>query len=267
MYRGEYNLSLEYLEKAILLGEETNCNSLPSYYLWVGYVYFLVGEYDLGMERLYDSLESFGKQNNAWGKAFAYSKLGLASDGLGNYQEALNFHYQSLAIFKLTNDHAGQGYDLSRMSLGALLLGDFQIALQYGQDGLEQFEEVGHRWGICASLCRIGYAKLGLGEIEEAGSILWDALKRSYQNQFFPLCLHALGGIAIQKLLVGSKSEAVELSRYVLGHPKTPEIYKELTWKWFDRKTTSASGNDGEQPALDMMVREILEEQSRNSQS
>ena len=41
IHRGEYDLSLEYLEKAILLGLETNCYSLPSYYLWVGLFFFL----------------------------------------------------------------------------------------------------------------------------------------------------------------------------------------------------------------------------------
>ena len=266
IHRGEYDLSLEYLEKAILLGKKANCYSLPSYYLWVGYVYFLIGEYDLGMKSLNDSLECFGKQNNHWGKAFSYSKMGLASDGLGNYQEALNYHHQSLSIFKQTGDHAGQGYDLSRMSLGALLLGDYQSALQYGLDGMEQFKEVGHRWGICVSLCRIGYAKLGLEEIDEAGSMLREAMEMSHQNLLDPLCLHALGGIAIQELLSGNQSEALGLSKYVILHPKTPEIYKELTWKWFDKKKVFKKGTDEDQLTLDMIVQNILKDKPYNSQ-
>jgi len=264
IHHGEYELSLEYLEKAIQLGLEANCYSLPSYYLWVGYVYFLVGEYDLGMKSLNDSLECFGKQNNHWGKAFSYSKMGLASDGMGNYQEALNYHHQSLSIFKQTGDHAGQGYDLSRMSLGSLLLGDYQSALQYGLDGMEQFKEVGHRWGVCVSLCRIGYAKLGMGKINEAGSILREAMVMSHQNQLDPLCLHAIGGIAIQKLLSGNKSEALELSRYVIQHPKTPAIYNELTRKWFDRKKKLNKATDKDQSTLDMIVQKILNEQPNN---
>ena len=267
IHRGEYDLSLEYLEKAILLGLETNCYSLPSYYLWVGYIYFLLGEYDLGMKSLHDSLSCFEKQNNQWGKAFSYSKMGLASDGLGNYQEALNYHHQSLSIFKQTDDHAGQGYDLSRMSLGALLLGDYQSALQYGLDGMKQFKEVGHRWGICVSLCRIGYAKLGLGEIDEAGSILRQAMEMSHQNLLDPLCLHALGGIAIHMLLSGNQSEALGLSKYVILHQKTPEIYKELTWKWFDQKKVLKKGTDEDQLTLDIIVQNILKDKAYNSQN
>ncbi len=267
IHRGEYDLSLQYLEKAILLGLETNCYSLPSYYLWVGYVYFLVGDYDLGMSSLNDSLECFGKQNNHWGKAFSYSKMGLASDGLGNYQEALNYHHQSLSIFKQTGDHAGQGYDLSRMSLGALLLGDYQAALQYGLEGMEQFKEVGHRWGICVSLCRIGYAKLGLGEIDEAGAMLREAMELSHHNLLDPLCLHALGGIAIQMLLSGNQSEALGLSKYVILHPKTPEIYKELTWKWLDQKKVLKKGTDEDQLTLDLIVQNILKDKPYNSQN
>jgi DNA-binding SARP family transcriptional activator/tetratricopeptide (TPR) repeat protein len=263
MYRGDYELSLSYLEQAILLGQEPNCYSLPSYYLWVGYVYFLIGEYKLGMNSLQESLEYFEKQNNQWGRAFALDKIGLACDGMENYQDAMQYHHQALAIFKQTGDSSGQGYSLSRMSLGALLIGDYQAALQYGQEGLEQFMDVGHRWGICASTCRIGYARLGLGDLIQAESTLRKALEISYQNRLDPLSLHVLGGFAVLKLLSGCQSEAIELLRYVIEQPKTPEIYKDLLRIWFDLDLTNqpSKGSGKNHPKLDTIVQEILSSQ------
>ncbi len=267
MYRGEYERSLEYLEQAILLGQEPNCHSLPSYYLWVGYVYFLRGEYKKGMNSLYTSLEAFSRHNSEWGKAFSYSKMGLALDALGNYQEASIYHHQSLSIFKMMDDLAGQGYALSRMSLGALLLKKYQAALQFGQEGLEWFKEVGHRWGICASLIRIGYARLGLGEVANAESVLLEALDLSYNNHLDTLSLHALGGIAVQMLLTGEKTKSIELALYVYLHPKTPAIYKDLNWHWFDRKKIDQliNSSDKDQQPLDKKVLEILIHQKNDS--
>ena len=260
MYRGEYDRSLELLQQAIVLGQESNCYSLPSFYLWIGYVYFLWGNYNKGMESLNTSLELFSRQGNEWGKAFAYSKMGLALDGLGMFEEATKNHYLSLSIFKMMGDLAGQGYALSRMSLGALLLHDYHSALEFGLQGLDFFKEVGHRWGICASNIRIGYAKLGLGEIADAEPFLIEALDLGSHNQLEPLCLHAIGGIAVHSLLSGNIPWAEELAVHIYQHPKTPAIYKELNWIWFDRSRINHLIEDSEIDllSLDTLVQDVI---------
>jgi DNA-binding SARP family transcriptional activator len=264
MYRGEYDLSLDYLNQAVELGREPDCYSLPSYYLWIGYNFFLCGEYQKGLDSLYISRDIFARHNSEWGQAFSYSKIGLALDALGDFQEASRHHHKSLTIFKRMDDFSGQGYALSRMSLGALLLGDFQAALEFGQQGLEQFKEVGHRWGICASLIRIGYARLGLGDLEDAEATLLQALDRSFQDHLDPLSLHAIGGIAVQRLLSGDIQGALELIVYVYFHPKTPAIYKELNLRWFDRSSIEQWVESAEmnQPPLDALTQEILAKKS-----
>ena len=80
-------------------------------------------------------------------------------------------------------------------------------------------------------------------------------IEASYGNKYIenlldPLCLHALGGIAIHMLLSGNQSEALGLSKYVILHQKTPEIYKELTWKWFNQKKVLRKENDEDQDKL-----------------
>ena len=233
IYRGEYEQAFSLLERAIQISQDSNCFSFPSFYLWIGYLHFLLAEYEEGLESLHTSLELFSRDNNHWGEAFAYSKIGLATDGLGHFSDAIKYHQQSLEIFRVTGDHAGQGYALSRMSLGALLQEDFLTALQYGEQALVHFKESGHRWGICASLSRIAYAQLGLENTKDAQDLFKEALKLGQKHKLELLCLHALAGIAAQLLVSGEKSRARELIRFVNNHPKTPPIYKDLSWIWF----------------------------------
>lgn len=262
MYRGEFDRSLELLQQAIALGQESNCYSLPSFYLWIGYDYFLLGDYNKGMESLSASLELFSRQGSEWGKAFAYSKMGLALDGLGLFEEASKHHYLSLSIFTMMDDLAGQGYALSRMSLGALLLHDYHTALEYGQQGLGFFKEVGHRWGICASTIRMGYAKLGLGELADAEALFREALDLGSHNQLEPLCLHAIGGIAVHNLLSGTISRAEELAVRIYQHPKTPAIYKELNWIWFDKNRINQliTGSEIDLSSLDTLIQDVIQD-------
>ncbi len=262
IYRGEYELAFSFLERAIQISQDSICFSFPSFHLWVGYLHFLLAEYEKGLESLHTSLELFSRDNNHWGKAFAYSKIGLATDGLGHFSDAKKYHQKSLEIFRVTGDHAGQGYALSRMSLGALLQEDFLAALQYGEQGLVHFKESGHRWGICASLSRIAYAKLGLGNIKDAQDLFKEALEFGQKYKLELLCLHALAGFAAQKLVTGNKSKARELIRFVNHHPKTPPIYKDLSWIWFKKYKhyqSTKPANHGAQD-LDQEILKVLNE-------
>lgn len=262
IFRGEYENAFYLLEKAVQVSQYGKCSSFPSFHLWIGYLYFLLAKYKKGLASLQTSLELFSKDNNHWGKAFAYSKMGLATDGLGQHSEAMKLHQQSLDIFRITDDHTGQGYALSRMSLGALLQKDFQTAFQYGEQGLVHFTESGHRWGICASLSRIAYAKLGLEKTQDAQDLFIEALKLGQASKLELLCLHAMAGIAATELVAGHKSKARDLIRYVNNHPKTPPIYMELSWIWFRKFKNShlKMAADQEIMDLDLEIKKILTE-------
>jgi predicted ATPase/DNA-binding SARP family transcriptional activator len=262
IFSGEYDQAYNYLEDAIELGQKTRCYSYPSYDLWMGYLNFLLGDYEKGLNNLFTSRELFSSDKNHWGEAFSLSKIGLAKDGLGLYSEAIEYHQKSLDIFQITGDHAGQGYALSRMSLGALLLENFEEALDYGRQGLEHFTESGHRWGICVSLLRIGYANLGLGNKQEAGEFFKQALQSCLKHNLEPLSLHGLAGIAIYKLISGKKSNAIELIQFVNNHPKTPAIYKDLSQIWFNKKVSVNISTEIDQGTnyLNKVVNEVLSE-------
>lgn len=263
IFRGEYDQAFKLLDKAINISDLTSCSSFPSFYLWVGYVHFLLGNYQQGMDSLFISLNLFEEDNNDRGTAYSLSKMGLAQDGLGNYQDASDYHEKSLKIFRESNNREGQGYALSRMSLGALLLKNYQSALKFGEEALYEFGEIGHRWGKCASLTRIAYAKLGLGEISEAKRLFLEALSLAQAHQLDPLSLHALAGIACLKAATGAKKEGLSLMEYVQLHPKTPEIYITVNREWFkiEKRQKLYQRNQKAEPELKYIASIILEQE------
>jgi predicted ATPase/DNA-binding SARP family transcriptional activator/tetratricopeptide (TPR) repeat protein len=264
IFRGEYDLAFEQLDKAIQISQHSSCSSFPSFYLWVGYVHFLLGNYEEGIENFFLSLDLFEQDQNDRGTAFSLSKIGLAYDAVGNYQNAITYHQKSLEIFQESDNQAGQGYALSRMSLGALLLQDYQSALQFGEQALVEFSKIGHRWGRCASLTRIAYAKLGLGKTIDAKHTFLDALAIAHEHQLDPLCLHALAGIACLKTTLGDKINGQAIMDYVQRHPKTPEIYLSLNRFWFklDGEQKAAPRNQISDPELTEIARTILQQDS-----
>jgi tetratricopeptide (TPR) repeat protein len=231
-FRGQYERAMELLEEAIRLGRDSNHIIWPTYLLWLGHVYFLLGEYEQGLMSLNKCYELFEKQGNSWGSAFALSKMGLAADGLGEHQQAMHYNRQALAIFERTGNQAGKGYSLSRMSMSACLLEEYAQAMQLGQEGYQIFAELGHRWGMCASLCRLGFASLGLGEITRAREFFLDALQQSRHDHMLPLSLYALIGLACVQSCEGDGKRALELYRYVQRHSQTPTPYLQMAARW-----------------------------------
>lgn len=264
-FRGEYDLSINRLEQAIETGSARRTVAWRSYFLWLGYVYFMIGEYELGMENLQTSYELFDEIGSLWGKAFALSKMGLAANGLKAYDQAMRYYEEARAIFETTGVRAGKGYTLSWMSMGASLKGDFDDAVRFGQVGYETFQEIGHRWGICASLCRLGFANIGLGYIEKAKEQLREALRVAHQHQMTPLIQHALVGMACALAREGEAGRAVELYQFVRNQPATPAIYLDMAARWFpdvgrmpgqEDAETAATALDSE--SLDSVIEQVL---------
>jgi predicted ATPase/DNA-binding SARP family transcriptional activator len=261
-FRGEYELSRKLLERAITLGKEAPSVAFPSYYLWLGYVYFLLGEYDEGMRSFKTSYALFTENGNTWAASFALSKMGLAADGLGEHAAAMKYFDEAYQIFLETGDITGQGYSLSRMSIGAYYLEDYQEAVAFGEQAFALFKETGHRWGMCTSLCRLGFAYLGKGEIQKANMNFDSALKQALDSQLVPLSLYALAGIASVLVLEGEFKKGWELFNYVQSHPKTPALYIDVARRWFQNAKKGFSqrkGAEDERAPLAEIVEGVLE--------
>ncbi len=241
-FQGKYEQARELLEEAILLGRESDHPIWPTYLLWLGHVYFLLGEYEEGLLSLGKCRDLFDQKGTLWGSGFALSKMGLAADGLGDHVQAKEYHSEALKIFERVGNQAGKGYSLSRMSMSAYLLEEHEQAVQLGEEGLQLFEEIGHRWGISTSLGRLGFAHLGLGDVERAKGYFEEALQEARQDHMLPLILYALAGLACIMAQEGKEGSAHELFRYVQGHPQTPALYLEVARPWIGGAMLRAKG-------------------------
>ena len=260
-FRGEYQLSRKLLEEAIEIGKEDISIAFPSYYLWLGYVYFLFGEYEEGKKSIHTSYALFTERGNTWGASFALSKMGLAADGLGEHAAAVDYYHQAYQKFLETGDLPGQGYSLSRMSIAAYFLEQYEKAIEFGEQAMDLFEDIGHRWGVCISLCRLGFAHLGKGNIQEAKTRFFSALNMSMDSQLTPLSLYALAGIASVLVQEEDFKEGWKLFNYVKSHPTTPAIYIDIASRWFQNENFSSQSKEtGDDLApLDDIVEHVLE--------
>jgi len=232
-FRGEYETGKELLEQAVLFGSESNHDIWKYYLLWLGYAYFLLGEYEQGIECYQKCYEMCERTQNPWGKAYALSKMGMAADGLGDHDRAIYYQRQALTVFEKMGNKAGKAYALSRISMSAYFLEEYTQAVQYGQEGYQLYIELGHRWGICTSMCRVGFAWLGVGNVAEAKSSFYKALEHSREFRLLPQILYSLAGLSAALSQEGDAKAALDLLDYVQRHPRTPSIYVDQARRWF----------------------------------
>jgi predicted ATPase len=257
-FRGDYDLSIELLEESIELGERHPFLVVPSFYLWLGYVQLLVGDYEDGMASFNASYARFMQERNTWGSSFALSKMGLAAVGLGDYASAMRYFGDAYEIFLDTGDITGQAYSLSRMSIGAYFLSDYLKAVEVGEEALELFREIGHRWGICASLGHVGFAYVGLGRMQKARAKFLETLEQASDTRMAPLSLYGLAGLASIFVSGEAESEGWALFNFVRSHPRMIALYIDVAKRWFENKSQHLpEGELGEDD--DMQLAEIVE--------
>ena len=255
-FRGEFDQSVELLEKAIRLGSPSRTVAWPSYYIWLGHTWYQRGEYEKSRQALQEGQRLFIERGSPWGGAFALSKLGLVMEGTGLFEKAIDCQRQALEVFHGYSDRVGQAYCLSRMSVDAYALGDYEHAVECAQQGFEIFREAGHRLGLQVSRCRLGFAYLGQGRRTEAGSVLLLALKGAQEHDLVPTSLYALTGLAACLAQEGKRAQAGELLSLVQSHPQTLGLYLELARRWLaDVEAAPRSGTSGD---LDAVAESLL---------
>jgi tetratricopeptide (TPR) repeat protein len=221
-FRGDYEIGTDLLEQAVRIGRDSDFILWPTYLLWLGHGYLMLGEYEAGLASLQKSREIFMRNETLWGAAFAISKMGLAYDGMGDHLKALEYYQEALIIFEKMGNIAGKGYSLSRMSMSACFTGNHQLAIHFGEEAYQHFEDIGHSWGLASTLPRLGFAHLALGEVKEAHALFLRGVKLSQEFDMAPLSLYALAGIACTMLQKGNQKAAIDLLSYVVVHPKSP---------------------------------------------
>ena len=261
-FRGEYESGTDLLEQAVTIGRDSDFILWPTYLLWLGHGYLMLGEYEAGLTSLGKCQEIFMRNKTLWGAAFTISKMGLAYDGMGDHLKALKYHQEALSIFKTLGNVTGKGYSLSRMSMSASFNGNHHLAIQFGEEAYQLFEEIGHSWGLASTLPRLGFAHLGLGEVNDARALFLRGLDLSKKSDMAPMSLYALAGIAFVMQQEGHQESAIDLFSYVVAQPKTPMAFLDQPLSMLDPSIRAALMKKTREHSSDVtpeMIDEVIE--------
>lgn len=228
-FRGKFNDAESYLTDALSLSYQIQENVMVvACQIWLGWIYYEKGDYELAREQWEEAERISAKINNRLLLAFVQSKLAELAGETGDYQNAIKIQLEARENFKHFNDKAGIGYSTSRLCFTLIDMGEYSEAKRFGKDSYESFKEINHRWGIPASLCRIGYAEFGLEEYQEAWQHFSEALELARKNNILSLVLYSLAGIASVLAKEDNQEQATVTLSFVIEHPITPSPYRKI---------------------------------------
>lgn len=230
--RGENEKAEQYLVKALQRVKALNDEvQVVVTQIWLGWAYYELGRYDPARQVWEEAYGISSMLGNRLLMAFVQSKLALIADQIGDYESAVKAQLKAREHFMYFDDQAGIGYATSRMSLSLINMGEFGEAKRFGGESYQRFAEINHRWGIPSSLCRIGFAEIGLEEYQSAWGNFQEALQLAQQSQILSLVPYALIGIGMLVIRMGDLELGVRMLSFVIAHPGTHPLYKEIALK------------------------------------
>lgn len=125
-YRGEYNQSIIYLKKALIIRENyQDTRGISDTINNMGQVYQNLGEFELASKCYLECISIDQNDNFEKGISFSLNNLGLISLQIGNLEEAYSYFNQAIKIIiKITNleNQNGNGKTINYKFLDQLLL-------------------------------------------------------------------------------------------------------------------------------------------------
>jgi DNA-binding SARP family transcriptional activator/Flp pilus assembly protein TadD len=127
-----------------------------------------LGQYDLALRHLEESLAIFDELDDVYGRATALNGLGVVHYRLGQHELAVRRYGESVAIRRELDDPYGLAVGLANLGMVHVVRGDFGRALGYQQEALAIFERLGERNSQAVSLTALGEAYEGQGQLGQA---------------------------------------------------------------------------------------------------
>lgn len=168
-YKGEYDSSLVYLEKALNQAiEMEDSTSMGRCYNAFGVVYKTSGKF-LKAEEYYElALELARERNDYQNQAKIYNNLGLLLQIQGKYAEALEHFRPSIELKHKLNDTKGLIVSYNNIGLNFTNLDQFANAIEHYQIGLEFSEKINDKYSQGVLTNNMGEAYLQLDSIDQA---------------------------------------------------------------------------------------------------
>ena len=144
---------------------------------------FLIGNIDVGLARtiLAKAVAMSRTIDYPYGLGYAVTWLGFLSHDRAGRKELLR---EGIEIFRAEDDKLGLA---NALSLAGWLdyLYDYDQSIDFLKEGEMLFREIGHLAGIAFSLMLRGLCEMRLGNLDEAHTLLEEALSRSHELSSF----------------------------------------------------------------------------------
>jgi len=166
---GSYKKSLEYLEKALKIAQDTGNRQNEGASLGnIGIAYADLGQVERAID-YYEQAFAISKEiGDRRGEGARLGNLGIAYRSLGQVERAIEYYKQALAISKEIGDRRGEGTGLGNLGNAYADLGQVERAIDYYEQALAIDREIGDRRGEGTGLGNLGNAYADLGQVERA---------------------------------------------------------------------------------------------------
>ncbi|NJD51683.1 MAG: tetratricopeptide repeat protein [Candidatus Methanoperedens sp.] len=166
-------LNERYKQYSELLEEYKNKNIVDDYkfadwYLKLGMIHYLRGEYDEALEKYKQSLEIDEKLGDQQGIAANLNNIAVILANKCEYDEALETYKQLMEIIEKFGDHEGLALALNNIALIHQTKGEYNEALEKYNQSMEIDKKLGDQRGIAQTLHNIAVIHQKKGEYDEA---------------------------------------------------------------------------------------------------
>jgi tetratricopeptide (TPR) repeat protein len=166
-------LNERYEQYSELMEAYKNKNIVDDYkfadwYLKLGMIYYLKGDYNEALEKFNQSMEIETKLGNQRGIAHALHNIAVIHQHRGEYDEAFEKYNQSIEIKKKLGDQQGIAQALNNIAAIYQHKGEYDEALEKYNQSIEIKKKFGDQQGIAQTLHNIANIHQDKGENDEA---------------------------------------------------------------------------------------------------
>jgi len=226
--QGKYDEAMQYYEEAKPICIDINNQSLLASTLSnQSLIYERQGNYEVAYTVGEESLHIRKEIGDRYGIGVSLNNLGSLAGLMGKNEDAIDYLQQSIDISREIGDKEGIGYALMNLGILSHKLTQYDEAESYYQQSLEILEQMDDKFSIANAFSNLGFTYLAQGSVDKARSVWYQGLDMAYSNDWLPILMETLVGIAHLRLETNNLDEAVQLAKLVSVHPGTLEYTRD----------------------------------------
>lgn len=164
----DYNLSVDYAAKAMVLSRDRFPAQLATSYNRLGYANDLHGNYNQAIDFYEKSFQLRLELEDSLGVANVLINIGASYYYRGIYSKALEYYLNASTIQQQIGDKKGLSKTINNVSLIYRVKNDFSKALHYLNLSLQLKKEINDQTGVLYSLSNLGIIYQNMGDCKKA---------------------------------------------------------------------------------------------------